>query len=98
MRRDARVTIECLEWVKGNVTLSEIKNFYQGRWILRRLTVLMIVMMLPALSVERVSGQDLVVYPAKGQAQEQMQKDKYECYGWAKQQTGFDPMQSQPPA
>jgi hypothetical protein len=46
-------------------------------------------------------AQDLVVYPAKGQSKEQMDKDKYECYNWAKQQSGFDPMQvpkaSQPP-
>jgi hypothetical protein len=29
-------------------------------------------------------GQDLAVYPADGQSQEQMDKDKYECYTWAK--------------
>ena len=33
-----------------------------------------------------------VVYPAKGQTNEQMEKDKYECYSWAKGQSGFDPM------
>ncbi len=44
-----------------------------------------------------VQAQDLVVYPADGQSQEQMEKDKYECYGWAKQQSGFDPM-AQPQA
>jgi outer membrane lipoprotein SlyB len=38
-------------------------------------------------------AQDLVVYPAKGQSNEQTEKDKFECYGWAKGQTGFDPMQ-----
>ncbi len=43
-------------------------------------------------------GQDLIVFPAKGQSQEQTEKDKSECYGWAKQQTGFDPMQPQPSA
>lgn len=37
-------------------------------------------------------AQDLVVYPAKGQSTEQMEKDKFECYGWAKGQSGFDPM------
>ena len=41
-----------------------------------------------------VFAQDPVVYPAKGQNQQQMDKDKAECYGWAKQQTGFDPMQA----
>jgi hypothetical protein len=40
-----------------------------------------------------VLAQDLVIYPAKGQSQEQLDKDKYECYTWGKQQTGFDPMQ-----
>lgn len=38
-------------------------------------------------------AQDLVIYPAKGQSQEQLEKDKFECYTWAKQQSGFDPMQ-----
>ncbi len=38
-------------------------------------------------------AQELVIYPAKGQSQDQMEKDKYECYRWAKEQTGFDPMQ-----
>ena len=38
-------------------------------------------------------AQDPIVYPAKGQSNEQVEKDKYECYNWAKQQTGFDPMQ-----
>jgi hypothetical protein len=35
-----------------------------------------------------------IIYPAKGQGQQQMEKDKYECYTWAKGQTGFDPMQA----
>ena len=38
-------------------------------------------------------AQDPIVYPAKGQSNEQMEKDKYECYNWAKQQSGFDPME-----
>ncbi len=40
-----------------------------------------------------VWSQDLIVYPAKGQSNDQMEKDKFECYTWAKGQTGFDPMQ-----
>ena len=38
-------------------------------------------------------AQELVIYPAKGQSQDQMEKDKFECYSWGKQQSGFDPMQ-----
>jgi len=37
-------------------------------------------------------AQEVIVYPAKGQSQEQMEKDKFDCYQWAKGQTGFDPM------
>jgi len=37
-------------------------------------------------------SQELIIYPAKGQSNDQMEKDKYECYAWAKGQTGFDPM------
>jgi hypothetical protein len=39
-------------------------------------------------------AQDPVVFPAKGQSQEQMEKDKFSCYQWAKNETGFDPMQT----
>lgn len=38
------------------------------------------------------------VYPAKGQSPEQEQKDEFACYEWAKQQTGFDPMNQSPAA
>lgn len=37
--------------------------------------------------------QDLFIYPTRGQSAEQQDKDKYECYQWAKGQTGFDPSQ-----
>lgn len=37
-------------------------------------------------------GADVMIYPAKGQGPQQMEKDKFECYNWGKQQTGFDPM------
>ena len=39
-----------------------------------------------------VVAQELYIYPAKGQSAEQQDKDKYECYSWAKNDTGFDPM------
>ena len=38
-------------------------------------------------------AQDPIIYPKKGQTAEQIEQDKYQCYTWAKQQTGFDPMQ-----
>jgi hypothetical protein len=38
-------------------------------------------------------AQEPFVYPTKGQTKDQMEKDKYSCMQWAKQQTGFDPTQ-----
>ena len=39
-----------------------------------------------------VGASEVFFYPAKGQSPEQLEKDKMECYSWAKTQTGFDPM------
>ena len=33
----------------------------------------------------------VLAYPAKGQTADKQKKDQRECYGWAKEQTGFDP-------
>lgn len=37
-------------------------------------------------------AQDMIVFPAKGQSNDQMEQDKFACYSWAKEQSGFDPM------
>jgi len=37
-------------------------------------------------------GQDLMIYPAEGQDKEKQEFDEFQCYGWAKDQSGFDPM------
>ena len=65
---------------------------------MRMAIVVLTIMTVSAFFTDLGLGQDLIVFPANGQTQEQMEKDKSECYGWAKQETGFDPMQSQPPA
>jgi hypothetical protein len=39
-----------------------------------------------------VLAQDLFVYPADGQDKEQQETDEFQCYSWAKSETGFDPM------
>jgi predicted lipid-binding transport protein (Tim44 family) len=41
--------------------------------------------------------QQLYVYPAHGQSYEQQQQDQFQCYQFAKEQTGFDPMAPPPP-
>jgi hypothetical protein len=40
-------------------------------------------------SVSAQSG--MYVYPQKGQSPDQQDRDEYECYGWAKSQSGVDP-------
>ncbi|KPJ98641.1 MAG: hypothetical protein AMJ60_07580 [Desulfobacterales bacterium SG8_35] len=49
--------------------------------------------MVVLLTVPPVFAQDPIIYPNQGQSAEQQEKDKFECYNWAKGQTGFDPMQ-----
>jgi len=50
------------------------------------------------IAAEQTWCQELIIYPAKGQNQQQMDRDKFDCYSWAKKETGFDPMQAQAPA
>ena len=33
----------------------------------------------------------IMVYPARGQSPDQLERDRYECHVWAVQQSGFDP-------
>ena len=54
--------------------------------------VLVFSLMFLLLSFGTVWAQELMIYPNKGQSQQQQDKDKSECYNWAKQQSGFDPM------
>ncbi len=39
-----------------------------------------------------VSAQEMVIYPSQGQSAEQMEQDKFQCYSWSKNESGFDPM------
>lgn len=69
---------------------------------MRRVIVLM-ALCLAAMIAGSVWAQELFVYPAKGQSRDQMDRDKFECQRFARDATGFDPMQrpgtsSPPPA
>jgi predicted lipid-binding transport protein (Tim44 family) len=68
-------------------------NKLKGGVIMKKLVGVIGILLIMALPWEFVLAQDLMVFPAKGQSQEQTEKDKFECYTWAKGQTGFDPMQ-----
>jgi hypothetical protein len=37
---------------------------------------------------------ELFIYPAEGQSDEQRDRDRYDCYLWASDQTDFDPSQT----
>ncbi len=37
-------------------------------------------------------AQELLIYPKENQTQEQQEQDKFQCYSWAKGETGFDSM------
>lgn len=44
------------------------------------------------LASSTVAQAEPYIYPSQGQSAQQMEQDKYQCYGWGKQQTGYDPM------
>ena len=58
--------------------------------MLRFLQVLSIFFVIIGIS-DTAQSQDFYVYPKAGQDNQTMEKDKFECYQWAKQQTGYDP-------
>jgi hypothetical protein len=48
------------------------------------------------LTASAFAQQQPIVYPSGGQTPQKMQSDKFQCYEWAKGQTGFDPMAPPP--
>ena len=63
------------------------------RWQKSLWLLLSVVTILPL--PERGAAQGLYVYPARGQSPQQEESDKGQCYGWAVQQTGFNPADPQ---
>jgi len=54
--------------------------------------IFLIVVLVAVIFSGSVFAQDPIIFPAEGQSEEQMEKDKFSCYQWAKNETGFDPM------
>ncbi len=50
-------------------------------------------LLLLLVSFTEANAQGLIVYPANGQNDQQMEQDKYSCHQWAVGQTGYDPTQ-----
>ncbi|GJQ60722.1 MAG: hypothetical protein D8M57_16635 [Candidatus Scalindua sp. AMX11] len=75
-----------------------MKNFFIALTLFRRagirlhctLFVMAVLLGLFAASGS-VMSQDFYVYPKAGQTAETVNRDKFECHEWAKQQTGIDP-------
>jgi hypothetical protein len=64
------------------------------RIVMKRAIQVLILLLTAVFVTAPALANDLYVFPAKGQSQEQTERDKYDCYQWAKRQTGFDPMQA----
>lgn len=52
------------------------------------------VMIISLVGLSSPAMAEFMIFPAKGQSNEQLEQDKFSCYGWAKQQSGFDPMKA----
>jgi hypothetical protein len=64
---------------------------------MRKTLFITILLSFTALVAGPIPAQEHIIYPTKGQSEDQMGKDKYECYSWSKNQTGFDPMDTVKP-
>ena len=58
---------------------------------MKRITILIMVSTFLLLTGV-ASAQELSIYPSKDQSTDQMEQDKFQCYSWAKNESGFDPM------
>jgi predicted lipid-binding transport protein (Tim44 family) len=59
----------------------------------RKRVLRLVLIVVTALSTQAYA-QQLYVYPAKGQSQDQQNNDEAACYRFGRQQSGFDPMQA----
>ena len=66
---------------------------------MKQLTYLgLLALLLPSTVLASLAGSvGLFVYPSNNQTAEQIEQDDYQCYAWAKDQTGFDPINAKPP-
>lgn len=65
---------------------------------MKKIIVLLTVMALQPIWALPLLGQDIIVFPAQGQSDEQVAQDKKSCSEWAAKETGSDPTQEQPAA
>jgi Glycine-zipper domain len=51
----------------------------------------------PAAGKDLASSAGVMVYPSKGQSADQQAQDEAQCFSWAREQSGYDPMNPPPP-
>jgi hypothetical protein len=68
------------------------EKYQTRREIMKKLAVIIVLSLFCTLPALPSHAQELIVYPAKGQSAEKMEKDKAECQAWAKKETGVDPL------
>ena len=51
-----------------------------------------ILVSIAAVLLSAVAAAEPIAYPAKGQSAKQQDRDESECHGWAKKETGVDPV------
>ncbi|MBW2476046.1 MAG: hypothetical protein JRE63_01830 [Deltaproteobacteria bacterium] len=54
--------------------------------------MILLTVLISSLASGSVMASEFMIYPNQGQSNDQMEQDKFQCYSWAKQQSGFDPM------
>ena len=72
--------------------MNKNEPVHQRRMTMRNPCLMILTVFLIVLTAGLASAQELIVFPAKGQSNDQMEQDKFSCYTWAKNETGFDPM------
>lgn len=75
-----------------SIMMNKNEPVHQRRMTMRSPCLMIFTVFLIVLMAGLASAQELIVFPAKGQSEDQMEQDKYSCYTWAKKETGFDPM------
>jgi hypothetical protein len=93
---DPRLRIFC-HFSPGNeqnwILAWDLIFYLSGGITMKKVKIGLLCLVSALLAAPPVFAQDPIIYPNKGQSAEQQEKDKFECYTWAKGQTGFDPMQ-----
>ena len=59
--------------------------------------IILITLILCFALIPHLFADDFIIYPNKGQSEKQEEKDKYDCYEWARRESSFDPSEETPP-